>query len=99
MVQVIWSYAGLVSFEMCGNKSSADDSIMFIPATAQMTFKHYQPKTKEMSWKSVSVGGFKPNGRGCKSDQFVCLHLLQKLTFHSIYTSYPSSIYSLADIM
>jgi hypothetical protein len=24
-----------------------------------------------MTWKSVSVGGFKPNGRGCKSDSFV----------------------------
>jgi len=51
--------------------SSNDHRIMFVPATAQMTFKHYQPKTKDMSWKSVSVGGFKPNGRGCKSDSFV----------------------------
>jgi hypothetical protein len=45
---------------------------MFIPATAQMTFKHFNTKTNEGSWKSVSVGGFKPNGRGCKSDSFVC---------------------------
>jgi hypothetical protein len=44
---------------------------MFVPATAQMTFKHYKPDTKAMAWKSVSVGGFKPNGRGCKSDSFV----------------------------
>jgi hypothetical protein len=60
------------SLLQCGHAISADDRIMFIPATAQMTFKHYSPKTKEMSWKSVSVGGFKPNGRGCKSDSFVC---------------------------
>lgn len=36
-----------------------------------MTFKHYDPKTNKSTWKSVNVGGFKTNGRGCKSDQFV----------------------------
>jgi len=65
------SFSSSSPFLQCGHIISADNRIMFIPATAQMTFKHYSPKTKEMSWKSVSVGGFKPNGRGCKSDSFV----------------------------
>lgn len=46
-------------------------SIMFVPATSQMTFKYYNPKTKQASWKSVNVGSFKLDGRGCKSDHFV----------------------------
>lgn len=79
MIQVIWSYPGLVESRSPSDQpvlwSANDDRIMFVPATAQMTFKHYQPKFQDMSWKSVSVGGFKPNGRGCKSDSFVCHNL------------------------
>lgn len=58
MVQVIWSYTG----------------IMFVPATSQMTFKYYNPTTKQATWKSVNVGSWKPDGRGCKSDHFDIKH-------------------------
>ena len=44
--------------------------IMFIPATCQMTFKHYNPKTQKTAWKSVNVNGFKTEGQNAKSDQF-----------------------------
>jgi len=56
--QVIWSFLG----------------VRFIPATTQMTFKLYNPHTKAMVWKSVNVGGFKHNGRSCKSDSFEIKH-------------------------
>lgn len=55
MVQVIWSYLG----------------VFLIPATAQMTFKLYNPTTKTTTWKSVNVSNFKHDGRNCKSDSFV----------------------------
>jgi hypothetical protein len=42
-----------------------------IPATAQFTFKHYNPKTKEITWKSINASNFKANGRACKSDELV----------------------------
>ncbi|KAL7421646.1 putative cell survival pathways protein [Cryptotrichosporon argae] len=58
MTQVIWSCIG----------------IMFIPATAQMTFKLYNPKTKESTWRSINASGFKTEGRGCRSDQFEITH-------------------------
>lgn len=46
-------------------------SIFLIPATAQFTFKHYNPKTKEITWKSINASNFKANGRACKSDELV----------------------------
>jgi hypothetical protein len=55
MVQVIWSFLGM----------------FLIPATAQMTFKYYNPNTKQQVWKSVNVTNFKHEGRSCKSDHFV----------------------------
>lgn len=55
MVQVIWSYLG----------------VFLIPATAQMTFKLFNPTTKTTTWKSVNVSNFKHDGRNCKSDSFV----------------------------
>ena len=73
IVQVIWSYVG-----WAGPPRSCDPvltqlalRVFIIPATAQMTFKHYNPKTKKQVWKSVNSTGFKPNGQSCKSDQFV----------------------------
>ncbi|BEJ16373.1 hypothetical protein CspHIS471_0509780 [Cutaneotrichosporon sp. HIS471] len=54
MVQVIWSFLGM----------------FIIPATAQMTFKYYNPNTKQQVWKSVNVGNFKHEGKSCKSDHF-----------------------------
>ncbi|ORY32787.1 oxidative stress survival, Svf1-like protein [Naematelia encephala] len=58
MVQIIWSYLGL----------------FVIPATNQMTFKLYNPKTKKSVWKSINASGFKPNGRSSKSDQYEIKH-------------------------
>ncbi|KAI9639430.1 oxidative stress survival, Svf1-like protein [Dioszegia hungarica] len=58
MVQIIWSYTG----------------IFMIPATTQMTFKHYNPVTRVSSWKSVSVNGFKHDSHSCKSDTFEIKH-------------------------
>lgn len=46
-------------------------SIRLLNPTVQMTFKHYNPATKKATWKSVNVGSFKTDGRGCKSDHFV----------------------------
>ena len=51
-------------------------SLFVVPATAQMTFKVYNPHTKKQVWRSVSSSGFKPNGRSCKSDQFVSLTII-----------------------
>lgn len=45
--------------------------MFLIPATAQMTFKYYNPNTKQQVWKSVNVANFKPEGKSCKSDHFV----------------------------
>jgi len=45
-----------------------------VPATSQITFKLYNPKTKKTIWKSVNASGFKSNGRSCKSDQFEIKH-------------------------
>ncbi|KAK1924293.1 oxidative stress survival, Svf1-like protein [Papiliotrema laurentii] len=58
LMQVIWSYVG----------------VFVIPATAQFTFKHYNPKTKKATWKSVNGSNFKANGHGCKCDQFEVKH-------------------------
>ncbi|KAK8864504.1 hypothetical protein IAR55_001754 [Kwoniella newhampshirensis] len=58
MVQVIWSYIGL----------------FLVPATTQMTFKHYNPKTGKTTWRSVNATGAKFHDRGCKSDQFEIRH-------------------------
>ncbi|ORX36571.1 oxidative stress survival, Svf1-like protein [Kockovaella imperatae] len=58
LVQVIWTYLG----------------VFVVPATAQMTFKYYNPHTKQATWKSINASGFKPHGRGCKSDQFEIKH-------------------------
>lgn len=80
MVQVIWSYTGYVLLlcvpitQSClpvVSSTLIKDSIMFVPATSQMTFKYYNPTTKQATWKSVNVGSWKPDGRGCKSDHFV----------------------------
>lgn len=53
------------------NQTCANRSLFLIPATAQMTFKYYNPTTKEQVWKSVNVGSFKHEGKSCKSDHFV----------------------------
>ncbi|WWD17189.1 hypothetical protein CI109_101627 [Kwoniella shandongensis] len=58
MVQVIWSYIG----------------VFVIPATTQMTFKHYNPNTKKTTWRSINATGAKFNDRGVKSDQFEIRH-------------------------
>lgn len=55
--------------------ASANRRMFLIPATAQMTFKYYNPHTKQAVWKSVNVGNFKHEGKSCKSDQFVSLDL------------------------
>lgn len=47
---------------------------MFVPATTQMTFMLYNPKTKQTVWKSINVGSWKPNGRSGTSDHFEIKH-------------------------
>lgn len=49
----------------------ANSSLFLVPATTQMTFKIYNPKTKKLTWKSVNVSNFKTDGRSSKSDAFV----------------------------
>lgn len=46
-------------------------SIFLIPATTQMTFKHYNPTTKKAVWKSVHASNAKFDKQSCKSDLFV----------------------------
>ncbi|OXH41948.1 survival factor 1 [Cryptococcus neoformans] len=58
MVQIIWSYLG----------------IFLIPATTQMTFKHYNPTTKKAVWKSVHASNAKFDKQSCKSDLFEIRH-------------------------
>ncbi|RSH87266.1 putative cell survival pathways protein [Saitozyma podzolica] len=54
MVQIIWSYLG----------------VFLVPATTQMTFKHYNPHTKKAVWKSVNTSALKTDGRSSKTDAF-----------------------------
>lgn len=49
-------------------------SVFVVPATSQFLFKHYDPKTKKVTWRSVHGSSFKTNGSGCKTNEFVrCL--------------------------
>lgn len=46
-------------------------SVFLVPATTQMTFKHYNPHTKKAVWKSVNTSALKTDGRSSKTDAFV----------------------------
>ncbi|OCF38717.1 survival factor 1 [Kwoniella heveanensis CBS 569] len=58
MVQIIWSYLG----------------VFLVPATTQMTFKVYNPKTKKSTWRSINASGAKFDRQNLKSDQFEIKH-------------------------
>ncbi|ODO09873.1 hypothetical protein I350_02095 [Cryptococcus amylolentus CBS 6273] len=58
MVQIIWSYLG----------------VFLIPATTQITFKHYNPATKKSIWKSVNASKSKFDRQNCKADEFEIKH-------------------------
>ncbi|WVR06944.1 hypothetical protein IAU60_003980 [Kwoniella sp. DSM 27419] len=58
MVQIIWSYTG----------------IFLVPATTQMTFKLYNPKTKKTVWRSLNASGQKFDKQNLKADQFEIKH-------------------------
>ncbi|KAL7416670.1 oxidative stress survival, Svf1-like protein [Mrakia frigida] len=48
--------------------------IYLVPPTVQFVFKHYDPKTKAVVWKSVNLTGWKANGRGGKSNEVEIKH-------------------------
>lgn len=68
--QVIWSYVGYASSRL-HRIFQLTRSVFVIPATSQFLFKHYDPKTKKVTWRSVHGSGFKTNGSGCKTNEFV----------------------------
>ncbi|WWC89211.1 uncharacterized protein L201_004129 [Kwoniella dendrophila CBS 6074] len=58
MAQLIWSYVG----------------VFLIPATTQMTFKVYNPNTKNSTWRSINASGSKFDKQNLKTDQFEIKH-------------------------
>jgi hypothetical protein len=44
---------------------------MLMPASINFVFKRYDPKTKDVIWKSVALTKFKAEGKSISSDQVV----------------------------
>lgn len=70
-----------------------------VPASTEMTFKHYNPHTKVAAWKHVTTGGFKHDGHNCKSDHFVSWPMrlipISRTEFlASRYSAFSSAAYS-----